>query len=64
MTTNYSDAVFWASINTVIEAGPMPEHIEDMPTYMSHWIALMRRREPRLSPLSNAEIQTLLNNDN
>ena len=50
----------WQAVIT-IDAGPLPECIEDMPAYTTNWCRLMRDREPRLRPFTDAEIMSVIN---
>jgi hypothetical protein len=49
-----------AYVETVIEAGPLPERIEDMPAHTAKHYRLMRSH-PGLNGLTDAEITTILN---
>lgn len=61
MTPFESELVLLASIDTVIEAGLLPDRIEDMPAHTKNWCRLMRRQEPRLRSLTDAELMSALN---
>jgi hypothetical protein len=52
--------VWGAYVETVIEAGPLPERIEDMPAHTAKHYRLMRSH-PGLNMFTDAEISTILN---
>ena len=49
-----------AYVETVIEAGPLPERIEDMPAHTAKHYRLMRSH-PGLNTFADAQITTILN---
>jgi hypothetical protein len=53
-------AVEDAAIATVLEAGPLPESIEDMPAHTQHWCQLIRQHDRSLAALSDREIMHCL----
>ena len=60
MKFNYAELVWQAAVATVIEAGPVPDSIEDMPVHMASWCRLMRGHESRLRVLSDEKIRQAL----
>ena len=62
MLEKHSDTeiVWQAAEDTVIEAGPLPENIEDASEHEHHWYTLMRREDPRLNKLTDPEIHQIL----
>jgi len=47
-----------AYLRTVMEAGPLPDRIEDTPAYTA--AQLIRRCDPRLNALADAEISEIM----
>ena len=56
-----TDLVWQAVI--AIDAGPLPERIEDMPDYTMNWCRLLRDHEPQLRPFTDAEIMSAINDN-
>jgi hypothetical protein len=54
------EMVWTASVSTVMEAGPLPDCIEDMPAHTAQHYRLMREHDPRLNTLTDAQISAIM----
>jgi hypothetical protein len=51
--------IWQAAIATAMDA-PLPDNIEDAPDYFREWYRLMRPHDPKLSIVTDVEIQAAL----
>ena len=49
-----------AALATVENVGPLPENAKDLPAQTREWMRLMRRHDPRLDPITDEELWTLV----
>jgi hypothetical protein len=54
------EMVWGAFVATVMEAGPLPDRIEDAAAHFAAHCRLMRAHEPRLNTLTDAEIRAIM----